>query len=625
MKKTSNKKTITNKTNQNSNYDWFRGNVGNNKQLSPKEKAHKVWKIVRMFIYIALAALSLTGCIQSFVIKTPGGVGQGLEVYSSKANVAPNVTTLKMMDNGALTIQAKEHYWLGRNESNGTTKKAKNKTLTAIQKQVGEGYWQWITENRAMRLVNEKGEGLKDFTSTKGSIENTLFEIGAGQYAVVGEHGKNSILTTAKIAKTPKLKLFFPKFTDAKKHNDYSFISVEIEAKSKDAIGEHGQGKKLSPSYNQSRILNQLIYNLYVTQLKKSKLYTEAMKAFNDINANKNTPISKENILKIGLYQSNISNLNSIFGLEKVVAYDTNKNGENVAKTSPTAQLSNGSNIFAFQLASGNKQRAIFDWSTSWHLGPFYGLFVYPLSKLTLGISGGLPSESAWHGWEMILTLLITVVIIRTFAYALTFKSTLQQVKQQELSAKRAAIEAKYLQYKGNKQMEQRKRQEMSDMFKKEGISPLGSLGSMFLTMPIFLSMWKIIGGLPQFKSTNWLGINFAATSWRELLYNKGWQYLPLMLIAGLVQGISIILPRILTKKRDKKRINAQQKEALKKANKTQNIMAIFFIGFAIIMSAGIQVYWIFGGLFTTGQNILNHFIIKKQSQKRKSRKLKSK
>ncbi|MCP4356016.1 MAG: hypothetical protein GY793_10395 [Proteobacteria bacterium] len=83
----------------------------------------------------------------------------------------------------------------------------------------------------------------------------------------------------------------------------------------------------------------------------------------------------------------------------------------------------------------------------------------------------------------------IAVIIIRTFAYALTFKSTLQQVKQQELSSKKAAIEAKYEQYKGNKQMEQRKRQEMSEMFKKEGISPLGSIGSIFLTMPIFLAM----------------------------------------------------------------------------------------------------------------------------------------
>ncbi len=95
------------------------------------------------------------------------------------------------------------------------------------------------------------------------------------------------------------------------------------------------------------------------------------------------------------------------------------------------------------------------------------------------------------------------------------------------------------------------------------------------------------------------------------------------MLVAGLVQAISLFTPRLLTKRRDKKRINAQQKAALKKANKTQNIMMVVFIVFAFIFTAGIQIYWIFGGLFTTVQNIVNHFIIKKQSMKKKQRGIK--
>ena len=52
----------------------------------------------------------------------------------------------------------------------------------------------------------------------------------------------------------------------------------------------------------------------------------------------------------------------------------------------------------------------------------------------------------------------------------------MQQTKQQELQGKKAVIDAKYASYKGNKQMEARKRQEMADLYKKEGVSPLGGV-----------------------------------------------------------------------------------------------------------------------------------------------------
>ncbi len=59
----------------------------------------------------------------------------------------------------------------------------------------------------------------------------------------------------------------------------------------------------------------------------------------------------------------------------------------------------------------------------------------------------------------------------------------------QEIAGKKAIIDAKYANYKGNKQMEQRKKQEISELNKKEGVNPLGAIGSMFITMPFFLAM----------------------------------------------------------------------------------------------------------------------------------------
>ena len=85
--------------------------------------------------------------------------------------------------------------------------------------------------------------------------------------------------------------------------------------------------------------------------------------------------------------------------------------------------------------------------------------------------------------------MVLIVFTLRILAFGISFKSTLQQTKQQEIAAKKATIDAKYASYGDNKQMKQRKQQEIQALYKKEGISPLGALGSAFVTMPIFLSL----------------------------------------------------------------------------------------------------------------------------------------
>jgi YidC/Oxa1 family membrane protein insertase len=71
----------------------------------------------------------------------------------------------------------------------------------------------------------------------------------------------------------------------------------------------------------------------------------------------------------------------------------------------------------------------------------------------------------------------------------LTYKSVFSQAKQQTLAPKKAKIDAKYAAYKGNKQMEQKKRQETSELYKKNNINMLTPLLSTLVSMPIFLSM----------------------------------------------------------------------------------------------------------------------------------------
>ena len=171
--------------------------------------------------------------------------------------------------------------------------------------------------------------------------------------------------------------------------------------------------------------------------------------------------------------------------------------------------------------------------------------------------------------------------------------------------------------------MQSRKQQETQALYKKEGVSPLGSMGSMLIVMPFFFAILRVTYGLPHLKSTTWLGIRFGSTSWRELLTWHEWQYLPLMISAMAFAAAQQILPRLLTRHRDKGRINVHQKQAMKKNNKMQNIMIVVSIVMSIIFTAGMQVYYIASGLWMIIQSFLTHHILVQQSKKRKLKKTK--
>ncbi|CAM9137225.1 membrane protein insertase YidC [Mycoplasma todarodis] len=574
----------------NGNYDWFQNGGNNKKAKTPKEKIKKVFKIFKIFLYIALAALSLTGCVQSFVIGTTNYSGQGMELYKSKDRITPHVVTYNV-DKGKLTQDAKVNYYLNETED-------LKEVHDFVGKQGGD-LSTWKTENNAVRIIKD-GKVL----GGKNIARDT-----AGNPMVVSKSADQAGLTTT--FKTTTIKVY--KYDESKK--------TYTELKNKPTLKLPTVPRKNKEQKIEAAFETAAFDTLYQTMFIDGGKFNAIYNLLNNTTAGTVYDEKSPEFKIIKQYNQQLNNLQVTTG---VVASTNDKWTTFDKATEFTSQTDNGKvksrSDLAFKLSTKNSLRAIYDWKTSWKLGPFYGLFVYPLSRLVLALVGSFPMMS---GWESLLAIAIAVIIIRTFAYMLTFKSTLQQVKQQELSSKKAAIEAKYAQYKGNKQMEQRKRQEMSEMFKKEGISPLGSIGSIFLTMPIFLAMWKIIGGIPHLKSTSWLGIHFSQTSWRELFHGE-FQYLPLMLVAATVQGISIYIPRLLTKRRDKNRINAHQKAALKKANKTQNIMMAVFVFMALIFSAGLQVYWIFGGLFTIVQNLVNHKIIKWQSKRNKQKRIKA-
>ena len=253
------------------------------------------------------------------------------------------------------------------------------------------------------------------------------------------------------------------------------------------------------------------------------------------------------------------------------------------------------------------EQVTITSWGDAWGYGPFYGLVVWPLSFIMNSLVNSMP---AMDGWGIVIAIFVAVIAARIFGTLLSYKSVFSQHKQQMLNPKKAKIDAKYEPHKGNKQMEQRKRQELADLYRKNNISMSSQFFGMLLSMPIFLAMWRVIQGIVGIKSTTWLGIQFSAVSWQEL-FAGSWQYLPLLIITILFQVAAQVLPRYLTKKRMKERVNVAEKAAMKKANKVQNIMMVVFILMPVIFEAGVQIYWIVGAIWQISITLIVHWVVK--------------
>lgn len=302
----------------------------------------------------------------------------------------------------------------------------------------------------------------------------------------------------------------------------------------------------------------------------------------------------------------------------KTLLSQQNKNLDStnrVLATSPNSVLAPQGQSLSSLPFTGETQRVIASWGTAWKLGPFYGLFVWPLAWVSDKLTSSIP---VWQGWGTILALVIITIVLRATMFGLTFKSTINQSKQEDLKAKKAKIDAKYAEFKNNKQMKARQQAEVAELYKKNGINPLDSFAAILISFPVFIAVWRVIQSLPDMKSTVWLGMSFAETSWRRLFFNGEWQYLGLLIVAAAVQSISQFLPQMLNHKKFKERTNLEEVKALKKQNKTQIIMAIVMLIMTLIFSAGVQIYWIISGLWMIGQTLGIHYFKKSAYYRRK-------
>lgn len=550
------------KNNKPNSYNFFKDKNKNTKNFDKKSFFNKSWKISKIFLYIFMISVALVGCVQTMAAPASSTIGVGPEIYSSPEEVSPKSNIITKNENGyALTSSQR----VAINGKSAEDKQLIQKLITFSKENGGE-YGAY--NSKASLLILEK----EDLQKQELFNNKLIFFINN-----------------------------FKNYTPATTWTDIPFSNVDPKAwpeilkdknnaqnstQLKDSIGKIAASPAIPEDTSEfNKILGayyrdviQVIYDktLELDKYKDGKLSA----AFDDVKA-QGLNASEDNIKLFREYNSNMFN-NLTATLHTKLDPKLKTYTFNYKETHPSEPLFGNVGI-----------KPIITWADAWSWGPFFGLVVWPLAQIMSAIVSSLPN---WDGWEAIIAILVAVVITRTLSIIFGFKMLFTQSVQEELATKKARIDAKYAPYKGNKAMEQRQRQEVSELYKKNNFNPVSQLGSMFITMPIFIAMWRIVQGLTVIKSTFWLNIGFSLSSTSELLSGQ-WQYLPLIAAAAIVQVLSQLLPRLLNNKK-RKLMNEQELVQYKKTQKIQNFTLIIFFVMAVMLQAGIQVYWLFGGLW---------------------------
>ncbi len=252
------------------------------------------------------------------------------------------------------------------------------------------------------------------------------------------------------------------------------------------------------------------------------------------------------------------------------------------------------------------------DWGKAFDIqfGPLYGFVIFPLAQIAMGI--GEVFNYLNSPWGTLASIAVVVFLIRGLGALLSLRGTKNQMKMQEVQTEVAKIKAKYAKYdlKKDPRMKQKQQQEIMALYRKHDVNPMGSLGTIFITMPIFISLWIIISALPAYKVVIMGNFSWAISSFSGI-FSGGWLlfvYLAVGISVGLIQGISSKLPTWLSNKRNGiKRIDEATKEQQKKQNRTQNIMIGVFVFMGLTTPALFAFYWIMSGLFTIFLELMRH------------------
>lgn len=255
--------------------------------------------------------------------------------------------------------------------------------------------------------------------------------------------------------------------------------------------------------------------------------------------------------------------------------------------------------------------------------GPFYAWFVWPASQIVLPLmyATRTPLGGVELGFNTILSIFILLLIIRIITMSITLNSTLATERMSEIQGKVAEINAKYKNLK-DPQSKRSKQLEIMQLYKKNKIKSSAMFLQMFVTLPIFLIVYRIVTTLRPIKATVLFSIwDLSQTSITQIFSHftdGGWTYIFFLLIVIPVQFVSQKLPQYWASKRNRNARAQSLKgaEQLKKTRRMQLIFSVFIAFITAFSAAGVGLYWFLNSIFTILQSYITHVIIMKRRQR---------
>jgi YidC/Oxa1 family membrane protein insertase len=243
---------------------------------------------------------------------------------------------------------------------------------------------------------------------------------------------------------------------------------------------------------------------------------------------------------------------------------------------------------------------------------------IFPISLLLLGFS----SLIKINGLAQILAIFMTTFIIRGLTLVLSYKSTLQQQKVQEIQPEIAKINAKYAN-KNDPQTRQLIASETMALYTKYKVNPIGMFIPILWQFPIFIGMYAAIRETYELHHNQILGFNLGKVVSAYLNVNNfNFFVLGIFVLVAITQFISSKLTGWLTAN-DKKKSKHYVKEVVltpqaKAQQKQMNIMMYFFLGitvfFAYTLPVAMSLYWIANSIVA----IVNIFVTRKINKRHK-------
>lgn len=187
-------------------------------------------------------------------------------------------------------------------------------------------------------------------------------------------------------------------------------------------------------------------------------------------------------------------------------------------------------------------------------------------------------------GWAIV----ILTFVVRVVFFPLTYKGMMSMQKMKEITPKIKEIQKKY---EGDSQ---KINTHTMELFKKNKVNPAGGCLPIFLQIPIFIAIYKMLYNSIEMKGEAWI-------LWiTDLSASDPYFILPLLMAASqfLHQHLT---PTNFT--------DPMQEKLFK-------YMPLFFIAFMIFFPAGVVLYWFVNNIFSIAQQlIINNVMEKKKKQ----------